>query len=85
MDNPFLVLDERMSRIEEVLNQIKDAFQKPEPVSNERPVTQKELCNYLNVSEQTLIRWKNKKKIPFIQVGNVPRYMLKDVLKALKK
>jgi excisionase family DNA binding protein len=49
------------------------------------PVTQKELCGHLGVTPQTLIRWKKRKKIPFIKVGRTVRYNLGDVLAALEK
>lgn len=50
-----------------------------------RPITQKELCNYLDVSVQTIIRWKNKKKIPFMNIGSSVRFDLQKVLDALEQ
>lgn len=49
------------------------------------PITQKELCKYLDVTQQTIIRWKKKKVIPFYTVGNAIRFDLDKVLKALGK
>ncbi len=52
----------------------------------EKPITTKELCEYLGVSEPTIIRMKKKKLIPFFTVGGTSvRYNLTDVIKALEK
>ncbi len=51
---------------------------------NERPITQKELCEYLDVTAQTIIRWRKKKKIPFFTIGTAVRFNLSDVKKALE-
>lgn len=60
-----------------------------EPISPveaiEKPITQNELAEFLNVTKQTIINLKAKNKIPFIMVGSHPRYILKDVLKKLEK
>ncbi|MBL0201315.1 MAG: helix-turn-helix domain-containing protein [Chitinophagaceae bacterium] len=52
---------------------------------NTPPLTTKELCAYLRVTEPTIIRWKTKGKIPFYNIGTSVRFNLKDVLKALGK
>lgn len=51
----------------------------------ENPITGKELCKYLGISEPTLIRWRKKGKIPFLRVGGVLRYDKAAVSKALEK
>lgn len=51
----------------------------------ERPITTKELCEYLRVTEPTIARWKQKGKIPFFNIGTAVRFNLKDVLKSLGK
>ena len=53
--------------------------------AEETLINQKELAKKLGVSEQTIIRWKAKKKIPFKQVGTAPRFNLSEVLKAIEK
>lgn len=53
--------------------------------SNDKPITTKELCTYLGISEPTIIRWRKNKKIPFMQMGSNIRYKLNDVIKALEK
>ena len=52
---------------------------------NTPPLTTKELCDYLRVTEPTIIRWKQKGKIPFYSIGSSVRFNLKEVLKALGK
>lgn len=48
------------------------------------PLTQHELCAVLGVTPQTIIRLKKKNKIPWLQIGTAPRYILNDVIEALK-
>ncbi len=47
-------------------------------------VNQKGLCERFDLSEPTVIRWRNKGKIPFMQVGSAIRYDLNAVAKALE-
>lgn len=79
--------------ISELLDQVKQAVREEmaafstntaEP-NNDRPITTKQLCEYLGITEPTVIRWKKKGKIPFLQIGTAVRFNLKDVLKALGK
>lgn len=55
------------------------------PANIEPTITQNQLCEYLGITAQTVIRLKKKKKIPFILLGSHPRFILTDVLKALGK
>lgn len=80
--------------ISELFNLIKQAVKdeldtrdilKSSTRNNEKPITQKELCSYLGVTQQTVIRWKKKKKIPFFTIGTAIRFDLQDVLKSLGK
>lgn len=43
------------------------------------------LMQRLNISEPTLIRWRKKLKIPFLQIGTSIRYDWIKVLNALEK
>jgi excisionase family DNA binding protein len=52
--------------------------------SQEQPVTVKELCSFLGVTEPTIIRWRKKGKIPFMQVGSRVLFQKSVVLKALE-
>lgn len=53
--------------------------------ANEKPITQKELCAYLNITEPTVLRWRTKGKIPFFLVGTAVRFNLSEVLESLAK
>ena len=53
--------------------------------ANTKPLSQKELCSFLGISEPTIIRWKKKGKIPFMNIGSAVRYNVNDVLKAIEK
>ena len=55
-----------------------------EAKSNSKPLTQKELANFLNLSDQTITRWRLKGRIPYIKIGPSIRYNLDDVIKALE-
>lgn len=60
----------------------------PTPLSdNQDPkphiMTGGELCKNLDVTIQTLIRWRHKGKIPYLQIGSSIRYDFNKVLDAL--
>ncbi|MBC7616635.1 MAG: helix-turn-helix domain-containing protein [Pedobacter sp.] len=42
------------------------------------------LTSELGVTIQTIIRWRNKNKIPFLKIGSSIRYDLNAVIKALE-
>jgi excisionase family DNA binding protein len=54
-------------------------------VAINKPLTQNELAKFLNVTVQTIIRWKKKGKIPFFEIGSAQRFDTAKVLKALGK
>jgi hypothetical protein len=47
-------------------------------------VNQKGLCQRFDLSEPTVIRWRNKGIIPFMQLGSAIRYDVNEVAKALE-
>jgi len=49
-----------------------------------KPINQRELCAFLGLSEPTVIRWRKKGKLPFLQVGGNIRYDVEAVLAALE-
>ena len=51
---------------------------------NEQPINTKELINFLDITEPTLIRWRKKGKIPFMQIGSAVRFNLPAVVAALE-
>lgn len=47
-------------------------------------ITGEDLAKKLGLTIQTLIRWRQKGKIPFLQIGNSIRYDLNKVLDSLE-
>ena len=70
-------------------NSIRSAFEKLNTPSisnqskNEQPITTKQLCKFLSITEPTVIRWRKKGKIPFMQIGSALRYDKEAVIKAI--
>ena len=50
-----------------------------------KPLSQIEIADFLGVTVQTIIRWKQKGKIPFFEIGSAQRFDKDKVLKALNK
>ncbi|WP_158991676.1 helix-turn-helix domain-containing protein [Mucilaginibacter sp. L196] len=67
---------------------VKSAFQKVTPITqdsqNEQPITVKELCQFLGITEPTIIRWRKKGKIPFMQIGSRILFQKSKVIAALE-
>lgn len=79
--NPFELINNELRIIKDQLNEIAEtqtAFPKTEIVSGEI------LCSRLEITRQTLGRWRLKNRIPFIQVGSVIRYDFPKVVEALE-
>ena len=51
---------------------------------DEQPVSQQEICNFLNITEPTLIRWKRKGVVPFLQIGSRVLFQKSKVILALE-
>lgn len=56
----------------------------PEPTIAPTIVDGEELSKKLGITIQTLIRWREKGKFPFLKVGSLFRYDLNAVLKELE-
>ena len=44
----------------------------------------KELCKRLNITEPTVIRWRKKGLVPFLNIGSSVRFNYENVLHALE-
>lgn len=53
--------------------------------NSEPPITTKQLCEFLSITEPTCIRWRQKGKIPFFEIGAAIRYNKNEVMDALRK
>ncbi len=51
----------------------------------EQPVSQAEICRFLNVTEPTIIRWRKKKLVPFLQIGSRVLFQKSKVIAALER
>ena len=51
----------------------------------QQPLTTKQLCEFLGITEPTVIRWRKKGKIPFMQIGSALRYDKEAVIKAISE
>ncbi len=49
-----------------------------------KPLTTKQLCEHLNITEPTVIRYRRKGWIPFFKIGDSVRFDLDKVLAALE-
>jgi len=67
-----------------IVNCLKHNPKSSTSVGNDIPISTKELCNFLNITEPTLIRWRKKGKIPFLQIGSRILYQKSAVLSALE-
>jgi excisionase family DNA binding protein len=83
MFNPFEHVDQRLERIEQILISI--VGNEPIKAVIDKPITTRELCEYLGITEPTVIRWRKKGKIPFLQIGSAIRFDKQAVVKALEK
>lgn len=77
--NPFEHLADELSSIKSQLEELTELKPKAEIISD------KTLSERLEVTRQTLGRWRNQGRIPFIQVGSIIRYDYNKVIQALEE
>ncbi len=69
----------RLAHIEQLLTHV-------QPETNLKPpVSIKDLCKFLNVTEPTIFRYRKKGLIPYFTIGSAIRFDLDKVLAALEK
>jgi excisionase family DNA binding protein len=51
--------------------------------NSEEPITTKELCKRMSITEQTVNTWRKEKKIPFLRINGVIRYDWNKILEVL--
>ena len=59
-------------------------YNKQPPAPSDQPVSTKDLCAFLNITEPTLIRWRKKGRIPFLQIGSRVLYQKSAVISAIQ-
>jgi len=83
MDNLVIIkTDDLRQLIRDELNSLAPKKETDKPALP--PITTKQLCEFLGVTEPTIIRWRNKGKIPFMQIGSSIRFNLPAVVSALE-
>jgi hypothetical protein len=87
MDSSFVLFPIPLT---DLMSSLRDAIREelkslPDSPKGERIVSEKELCEHLNISGPTAIRYRKKGKIPFMKVGSSIRYDLNKVFAALEK
>lgn len=80
--NPYDYLNERLASIEAIIKKVAEnqTATAPQP----QIMTGEQVQVKLDITRQTLARWRTQKRIPFIQVGTVIRYDFLKVLEALE-
>jgi excisionase family DNA binding protein len=89
MDNPFLMIDERLANIEKCLAKLTSGIlDKPhqrlvERVEVETRLTIAELAEYLNKDKSTILRYKKNSVFAFYQAGRTVYFKKNEVDAAL--
>jgi hypothetical protein len=83
LQNPFECINEKLENFNATLNQIvqNQTTTTPGPLI----LTGDQIQEKLNITRQTLFRWRKQKRIPFIQVGSIIRYDFHKIVEALEK
>lgn len=80
--NPFELINNELAEIKNQLSGIAET-QTASPIRE--IVSGEVLCERFSITRQTLGRWRDQKRIPFIQVGSIIRYDFLKVVEALEK
>lgn len=72
-----LVLD-RLDQIETLVSGRKQERE------NIKPISSRDLCEFLDITEPTLYRYRKQGRIPFLTIGTAIRFELPKVLEALE-
>lgn len=85
MNNPFEIISNRLSNIEEILLSIKhdNPVITKELDQKEHTFNISELADYLKVSKPTIHAYKNRNIFPFYQTGRTVYFKKSEVDKAL--
>lgn len=87
MNNPFELLEKKLSNIESLLLDLKHGELKPgEPQPPEIPeiLSRKEVAELLGITLVTLDNWVKRSLIPASRIGSRVLFKREDVYKALK-
>lgn len=88
MENPFLVIEQRLIVIEQNLNLLLSTAKNSSEVQHEslderKKLSISDLSIYLNVSKSTIHRYKNNRVFPYYQAGRTVFFKKNEVDKAM--
>ena len=66
---------------EDVREIFKEEIAKIKASFNEKVLTEKQACAFLQITKPTMIKMRKEKKIDYFKVGNELRYKMSDLLK----
>ena len=76
------MVGELQQQVQQLQQQVQQLQHEPPPVEL---INGRQLCKRLQISEPTLIRWREAGRIPYLAIGGAYRYDLNAVIKALKQ
>jgi len=84
MNNPFELILDRLNSIQDKVGEIDSHLLTGTSAGATKPISRRELCEFLGVTEPTVIRWEKRGKIPVMRIGSAVRYDRSTVIKALE-
>jgi len=84
MNNPFEMIDVRLSTIESLLIGLKHGLPTPPPIDDPQQFTITELAAYLKCTKQTVHAYKRKNIFPYYQTGRTIYFKRAEVDTALE-
>ncbi|MHB1179051.1 MAG: helix-turn-helix domain-containing protein [Daejeonella sp.] len=84
-ENPFNTILQEISQLKDLILTIQGTHPINQPINTEAPVSQKEICEFLGITQPTLIKMRNRREIPFKRAGARYLYNKADVSAAIEK
>ncbi|WP_027880398.1 helix-turn-helix domain-containing protein [Mesoflavibacter zeaxanthinifaciens] len=83
MENPFKVLEEKLSGIEKMISDIRTAKQQ-KPKDDEDLLTRDQVCKLLDINSTTLWTYTNQGRLQAYSIGSRRYYKKSEIMQALK-
>lgn len=83
MENPFKVLEDKLSGIEKMISDIRTAKQQ-KPNDDEDLLTRDEVCKLLDINSTTLWTYTNQGRLQAYSIGSRRYYKKSEIMQALK-
>jgi hypothetical protein len=88
MDNPFQILDQKMTSLEAILIEIRGVVKPPEVVEPVKYLTREDVANLLQINVSSVFNWTKKGTLKSYQLEGRIYYKLHEIeeaMTALKK